>query len=196
MAAELDRIGLHECRHTFASLMIGAGVNAKALASYLGHSSIQTTFDRYGHLMPWQRGRGCGAPRRLRHGCRQTSPGSRRSRETVPRSVPHAPHGGGKTVWRHGFSRPCERSQTPLRANLVWVRLPPPPSRRGFTACDGSFELWRRHARPCQRSGMFLESFVRPSTQGFLRIATATSLACAARLRIARAWRVGSGGTS
>ena len=48
MAAELDRIGLHECRHTFASLMIGAGVNAKALASYLGHSSIQTTFDRYG----------------------------------------------------------------------------------------------------------------------------------------------------
>ena len=51
-AAKLDRIGLHECRHTFASLMIGAGVNAKALSSYLGHSSIQTTFDRYGHLMP------------------------------------------------------------------------------------------------------------------------------------------------
>lgn len=48
----LDPIGLHECRHTFASLMIGAGVNAKALSTYLGHSSIQITFDRYGHLMP------------------------------------------------------------------------------------------------------------------------------------------------
>jgi len=29
---------LHECRHTFASLMIGAGVNAKALSTYIGHS--------------------------------------------------------------------------------------------------------------------------------------------------------------
>lgn len=32
--------------------MIAAGVNAKALTTYLGHASIQTTFDRYGHLMP------------------------------------------------------------------------------------------------------------------------------------------------
>lgn len=32
--------------------MIAAGVNAKALSAYLGHASIGTTFDRYGHLMP------------------------------------------------------------------------------------------------------------------------------------------------
>ena len=32
--------------------MIAAGVNAKALASYMGHSSIKVTFDLYGHLMP------------------------------------------------------------------------------------------------------------------------------------------------
>jgi len=31
--------------------MIGAGVNAKALAQYMGHSSIKLTFDLYGHLM-------------------------------------------------------------------------------------------------------------------------------------------------
>jgi integrase len=48
----LDPIGLHECRHPFASLIIAAGVNAKALSTYLGHSSVTTTFDRYGHLMP------------------------------------------------------------------------------------------------------------------------------------------------
>lgn len=48
----LDPIGLHECRHTFASLLIAAGVNAKAITAYLGHASIQTTFDLYGHLMP------------------------------------------------------------------------------------------------------------------------------------------------
>ncbi|MGH2963955.1 MAG: tyrosine-type recombinase/integrase [Solirubrobacterales bacterium] len=51
-AAGLNPIGLHECRHTYAALMIAAGVNAKALSSYMGHSSITVTLDRYGHLMP------------------------------------------------------------------------------------------------------------------------------------------------
>lgn len=51
-AAGLAPIGLHDSRHTFASLMIGAGVNAKALATYMGHASITITLDRYGHLMP------------------------------------------------------------------------------------------------------------------------------------------------
>jgi integrase len=48
----LEPIGLHEARHTFASLMIAAGVNAKALATFMGHSSITITLDRYGHLFP------------------------------------------------------------------------------------------------------------------------------------------------
>jgi integrase len=51
-AAKLKRITLHECRHTFASLMIAAGCNAKALSSYMGHAGIAITLDRYGHLMP------------------------------------------------------------------------------------------------------------------------------------------------
>jgi integrase len=51
-AAGLNAITLHEARHTFASLMIAAGVNAKALSSYLGHASVTITYDRYGHLMP------------------------------------------------------------------------------------------------------------------------------------------------
>jgi integrase len=51
-AAGLSRLTLHEARHTFASLMIGAGVNAKALSTYMGHGSIWITLDRYGHLMP------------------------------------------------------------------------------------------------------------------------------------------------
>src|SRR5918997_423586 len=50
--AELSPIGLHECRHTYAAFMIGARVNAKALSTYMGHSSITITLDRYGHLMP------------------------------------------------------------------------------------------------------------------------------------------------
>ncbi len=50
--AGLEPIGLHEARHTFASLMIAAGVNARALTTYMGHSSVSITYDRYGHLMP------------------------------------------------------------------------------------------------------------------------------------------------
>jgi integrase len=29
-----------------------AGVNAKALSTYMGHANISITLDRYGHLMP------------------------------------------------------------------------------------------------------------------------------------------------
>jgi integrase len=43
---------LHQARHTYASIMIAAGVNAKALSVFMGHSSIKATFDLYGHLMP------------------------------------------------------------------------------------------------------------------------------------------------
>lgn len=50
--AGLTPIGLHECRHTYASLLIAAGVNAKAISTYMGHASIETTFDVYGKLLP------------------------------------------------------------------------------------------------------------------------------------------------
>ncbi|HYI36253.1 MAG TPA: site-specific integrase [Thermoleophilaceae bacterium] len=51
-AAGLTRITLHECRHTYASLMIAAGVNAKTLSTYMGHANITITLDKYGHLFP------------------------------------------------------------------------------------------------------------------------------------------------
>jgi integrase len=59
-AAKLDAITPHECRHTFASLMIAAGVNAKALSTYMGHANISITMDRYGHLMPGNEGEAAG----------------------------------------------------------------------------------------------------------------------------------------
>ncbi|MGB7685999.1 MAG: tyrosine-type recombinase/integrase [Solirubrobacterales bacterium] len=51
-AVGLEAITLHECRHTFASLLIDAGANPKAIQTFMGHSKIQTTFDTYGHLLP------------------------------------------------------------------------------------------------------------------------------------------------
>ena len=50
--AGLDPIGLHDCRHTYAAFMVAAGVNATALSTYMGHSTITITLDRYGHLLP------------------------------------------------------------------------------------------------------------------------------------------------
>jgi integrase len=43
-AADLEPITLHECRHTFASLLIASGENAKAIQEFLGHATIQMTF--------------------------------------------------------------------------------------------------------------------------------------------------------
>jgi integrase len=48
----LTMLTLHECRHTFASLLIDTGANPKAIQVVMGHSKIQTTFDVYGHLLP------------------------------------------------------------------------------------------------------------------------------------------------
>jgi integrase len=48
----LDPVTPHEARHCAASYLIAAGLNAKELSVYIGHSDIRTTYNRYGHLMP------------------------------------------------------------------------------------------------------------------------------------------------
>jgi integrase len=58
--AKLAHITMHECRHSFASMMIAAGVNAKTLQEIGGWSSIAIVFDRYGHLMPGAREEAAG----------------------------------------------------------------------------------------------------------------------------------------
>lgn len=51
-AKRVEPITLHECRHTFASMLIDSGANPKAIQQFMGHAKIQTTFDVYGHLLP------------------------------------------------------------------------------------------------------------------------------------------------
>jgi len=50
-SAGLRRVSFHSLRHTNASLRIEAGQNIKYIQNQLGHASIQTTLDRYGHLI-------------------------------------------------------------------------------------------------------------------------------------------------
>jgi integrase len=50
--AGLEPLGFHEARHTYASIAIAAGLNAKTLSTYMGHANISITLDLYGHLLP------------------------------------------------------------------------------------------------------------------------------------------------
>ena len=50
--AKLAPIGLHECRHSFASLMLASGCDWLALARIMGHSQASTSVQLYGHLLP------------------------------------------------------------------------------------------------------------------------------------------------
>jgi integrase len=50
-AAGLDRITLHECRHTYASLLMAAGYTIKELMEYMGHDDLQMV-NRYVNSSP------------------------------------------------------------------------------------------------------------------------------------------------
>ncbi len=50
--AGLRHIRFHDLRHTYASMLISQSENIKFIQHQLGHASIQTTLDRYGHLLP------------------------------------------------------------------------------------------------------------------------------------------------
>ena len=45
-------MGLHDLRHTHATLMLKAGVHPKVVSERLGHANIGITLDIYSHVMP------------------------------------------------------------------------------------------------------------------------------------------------
>ncbi|WP_441229375.1 tyrosine-type recombinase/integrase [Tardiphaga sp. 215_C5_N2_1] len=47
---DAPRYGMHSLRHACASLWIENGMNPKRIQKLMGHSTIQMTFDTYGHL--------------------------------------------------------------------------------------------------------------------------------------------------
>jgi integrase len=51
-AAGLAPLRFHDLRHTAVALAIATGAHPKAIQVRMGHSSIQVTLDRYGHLFP------------------------------------------------------------------------------------------------------------------------------------------------
>jgi integrase len=44
-------MNFHQLRHTAATLLINQGVHVKIISARLGHSSINTTMNIYGHAL-------------------------------------------------------------------------------------------------------------------------------------------------
>src|SRR5699024_5419572 len=47
-----NRPRIHDARHTCASWLLASGIPINIVQNHLGHESITTTVDRYGHVMP------------------------------------------------------------------------------------------------------------------------------------------------
>lgn len=54
-AALGKRPTIHDARHTYASWLLAAGVPINVVQACLGHESVTTTVDTYGHIMPHAR---------------------------------------------------------------------------------------------------------------------------------------------
>ena len=50
--ADLPKFRIHDIRHTFASSLLSQGEPLNYVKEQLGHASIQTTVDVYGHIVP------------------------------------------------------------------------------------------------------------------------------------------------
>jgi integrase len=48
----LQRVRLHDLRHSHATHMLAAGVHPKIAQERLGHSSVSVTIDLYSHVLP------------------------------------------------------------------------------------------------------------------------------------------------
>ena len=50
--AGLGYLRFHDLRHSYASIMLAAGVNVKVISQSMGHANIGITLDTYAHLLP------------------------------------------------------------------------------------------------------------------------------------------------
>src|SRR5699024_12011297 len=51
-SSDLNRIRIHDLRHSHASYLINKGFDIQIISKRLGHSKTSMTYDVYGHLYP------------------------------------------------------------------------------------------------------------------------------------------------
>lgn len=64
-AVGADPRGFHHCRHTYATLALGAGVPVHVVSRVLGHSKASTTLDIYAHVLQTHQSAATEAAQRL-----------------------------------------------------------------------------------------------------------------------------------
>ena len=68
--AGLRSVRFHDLRHSFVAMLLELDVNLKVIQELVGHASIQTTMDIYGHLLPETKQQ---AAQRISHALQQAS---------------------------------------------------------------------------------------------------------------------------
>ena len=56
----LPHIRFHDLRHTYATLLLKAGIHPKIVSERLGHANIGITLDTYSHVLPGLQERAVG----------------------------------------------------------------------------------------------------------------------------------------
>ena len=53
--AKLRKVSLYALRHSYVTLSLVSGVNAKTVSEQAGHSTVEFTLDTYAHVLPEER---------------------------------------------------------------------------------------------------------------------------------------------
>ncbi|HYH48208.1 MAG TPA: tyrosine-type recombinase/integrase [Acidimicrobiia bacterium] len=106
-AAGIDSLRWHDLRHTAVALAIAQGAHPKAIQARLGHSSVQVTLDRYGHLFPGlDAAIADGLEGTSRRPCGSSPEEPKTARETRPVTHPgHRSHAEDTKSWHLAVSR-------------------------------------------------------------------------------------------
>ena len=110
--AELRQIRIHDCRHTFASLLLQAGAPITYVSQQLGHADPSITFRVYAHYLP------DGSQKdvdRLDDGATGRNPGATRERSSAER--------GRRNVLKRSGEPPRNRTGNPQIKSLLLCQL-------------------------------------------------------------------------
>jgi integrase len=77
--AELREVKIHSLRHTFASLLLSEGESPVYVKEQLGHSSIKTTVDIYGHWIQTKSKTGVNRLETVAPACALSAPNQEKS---------------------------------------------------------------------------------------------------------------------
>ena len=116
-AAGVAPLRPHDMRHTAVTFSIADGADAKEVATWAGHSSVATVYDRYGHLLPGREERVMSSVEDMYRNVKPTPSG------TVVDLREEDPPAPVSRMWSREVRQQAQRSLRPLRpATSRWAQ--------------------------------------------------------------------------